>query len=149
MKDQNDSHRQFAELLWVEINKAILNSPEVRKSVQRLKSLGMLQHMSKYDLVLDIEKLIELAQKEENLRSESVEETSLEFSPEALRERQGGAMGEDQPSTQSECSPETLAHRKQRVDGKVLSVNEMRFQQYLESNFDETLWMKQTKIRWE
>ena len=150
MKDQNESHRQFAELLWVEINKAILSSKEVRKSVQRLKSLGMLQHISKYDLVLDIEKLIDLAQKEEeNLRSETIEKTALGLTPENLRERQDVAMEVDQPSPQSEYSPETPAQCKQRVDGKVLSTNEIRFQRYLESNFDETLWLKRIKIRWE
>ena len=65
MDNNHPSRRQLAEFLWIEINRAILKSQDVRNSIGRLDTLNLLQFTSKYDLVLDMAKLIELVQNEE------------------------------------------------------------------------------------
>jgi hypothetical protein len=60
------TQRQLAEALWIEIEKAILQSPGVRQSFKKLQASDPEGDPAQYNLSLDIKKLGELIQSEEN-----------------------------------------------------------------------------------
>ena len=47
--------KQLAECLWLEINKAIVNSKSVKDYLQFLEEEGMIDFLSKHDFILDWE----------------------------------------------------------------------------------------------
>ena len=51
--------KKLAEYLWTEINKAILKSPDVQFSIKKLQKLELLDYVSEFNLVLEVDKLIE------------------------------------------------------------------------------------------
>ena len=61
-----ETQRQLAEKLWIEIEKAILHSPGVRQSFKELRDFDPAGDPAKYNLSLDIGKLGELIQNDEN-----------------------------------------------------------------------------------
>ena len=64
MSLENDGKRKLAEYFWMEINKAILTSPEVKLSIKQLQVLGLLDYVSEYNLVLEVDRLIDKIVKE-------------------------------------------------------------------------------------
>ncbi len=60
-----ETKRKLAESLWLEIEHAILQSPGVRHSYKKLKAFDPKGDTAKYNLSLDIKKLGELIQSEE------------------------------------------------------------------------------------
>ena len=54
-----DEKKRLAEYLWTEINKAILKSPDVQFSIKKLQKLELLDYVSEFNLVLEVDKLIE------------------------------------------------------------------------------------------
>jgi hypothetical protein len=61
----SETKRKLAEALWLEIELAILQSPGVRHSYKKLKAFDPKGDPAKYNLSLDIKKLGELIQNEE------------------------------------------------------------------------------------
>ena len=59
MSSKNDGKKKLAEYLWIEINRAILTSPEVKLSIKQLQGLGLLEYVSEYNLVLEVDRLID------------------------------------------------------------------------------------------
>jgi len=59
------TQRKLAEALWMEIEKAILESPGVRHSYKKLLAFDPGGDSAKYNLSLDIKKLGELIQNDE------------------------------------------------------------------------------------
>ena len=64
MSLKNDGKKKLAEYFWMEINKAILTSPEVKLSIKQLQALGLLDYVSEYNLVLEVDRLIDKIVKE-------------------------------------------------------------------------------------
>ena len=64
MSSKNDEKKKLAEYLWIEINRAILTSPEVKLSIKQLQVLGLLEYISEYNLVLEVDRLIDKIVKE-------------------------------------------------------------------------------------
>ena len=96
----------------------------------KLRDADQLDAVKEFNLMLDVEKLIE------------------ETLPQGL-----DTKSENENKILSElatCDKETKPDPKKRnqfVDGKVLPPNELCFQEYLTSQVDENLWMKKTGIR--
>jgi hypothetical protein len=137
MANEEESKRKLVEFLWVEINRAIINSVEVKSCIKILKDLDLLDHIEDYNLVLDVKALIELIQKkdEKGVAIPAREEKDdLQASPAA------GSAKAEQKKQPTEGS-------SQKIDGKSLTENEVLFQKHLERNFDESLWMKKAGIR--
>ncbi len=136
---EKDQKKRLAEYLWTEINKAILKSPDVQISIKKLEKLKLIDYVSEFNLVLEVDKLIESILKK-NTSSETqtnsiLEELEIHADPEYDQE-------EDQtPDSATPLSP------LQRVDGKTLSENEILFEEYFNQRFDEKHWMKKVKIR--
>jgi hypothetical protein len=53
------SKKEMAEALWMEINRAILNSNRVRDCLVSMKEKDILDYLCEHDFLLDGEKLIE------------------------------------------------------------------------------------------
>jgi len=57
MKERNK--KELAEFLWLEINRAIINSNNVRNCLKILKQMDMLDFLCQHDYILDGKKLVE------------------------------------------------------------------------------------------
>lgn len=153
MSRREESKKRLVEFLWAEVNRAILRSPDVRSSVKSLQALDLLSYVSDYNLVLDVKTLVEMIVKDEegdalSSMEESAELGADEMVPKFLevpaeKRRTDDSAGEE---TFDE-SGAVLKPLGQRIDGQVLSENEIRFQERLQEEFDEENWMKQTGIR--
>ena len=152
MSSKNDGKKKLAEYLWTEINKAILTSPEVKLSIKQLQALGLLDYVSEYNLVLEVDRLInkivkeaddvtldELAQLKEDFMD--VEESGqIDFSH--------SQKASEKTILKEKTDSETLKTISMPwVDGKLLSGNEMLCEEYLSREFDEEQWLKRSKIR--
>ena len=139
MSGKKDKKKRLAEYLWTEINKAILKSPDVQFSIKKLDKLQLLDYVSEFNLVLEVDKLIEgiLKQEDEekNNTASILEELPMRNEGENDRE-ENEALG---------CSSNLSS--LQWVDGKTLSTNEILFEEYFNQRFDEKHWMKKAKIR--
>ena len=71
------TQRQLAETLWLEIEKAILLSTGVRQSFKKLQAYDPKGDPAKYNLSLDIKKLGELIQNDEESRQGFAVETQF------------------------------------------------------------------------
>ncbi|MDA0691411.1 MAG: hypothetical protein O3A78_13380 [Nitrospinae bacterium] len=135
MANEEESKRKLVEFLWVEINRAIINSVEVKSCIKILKDLELLDHIEDYNLVLDVKALIELIKKKDE-KDDAIpsREDKDDASPET-----GSAKAEQKKQPAKGSS--------QKIDGKSLTENEVLFQKHLERNFDESLWLKKVGIR--
>ena len=77
MKERNK--KELAEFLWLEINRAIINSNNVRNCLKILKQMDMLDFLCQHDYILDGKKLVEKLLDESTDLDES-EETVGDFS---------------------------------------------------------------------
>lgn len=57
MEERNK--KELAEFLWLEINRAIINSNSVRNCLKILKQMNMLDYLCQHDYILDGKKLVE------------------------------------------------------------------------------------------
>ncbi len=57
MNDQNK--KELAKFLWLEINRAILNSNNVRNCLKILRQMDLLEFLCQHDYILDGKKLVE------------------------------------------------------------------------------------------
>ena len=56
---QERRKQELAEFLWLEINRAILNSSSVRNCLKVLKKMDMLDFLCEHDYILDGKKLVD------------------------------------------------------------------------------------------
>jgi len=79
MKERNK--KELAEFLWLEINRAIINSNSVRNCLKILKQMDMLDFLCQHDYILDGKKLVEkLLDESQNLDiPEDMPEESMEI----------------------------------------------------------------------
>ncbi len=120
MENQNEARRKLVEHLWAEINKAIVSSSQVKIALMNIKELGFIEDVSEYNLVLDVNKLIDLM----------------------AMGREGPAGAAPRGNVQ-DAAPED----RQYIDGKPMTPNQVRFEEYARDRFDEGEWMKKSGIR--
>ena len=135
MTNEEESKRKLVEFLWVEINRAIIGSPEVKSCIKILKDLDLLEHVEDYNLVLDVQALIKLIKKDDKKGiMPSSEDIKVKKKPLDIRSKKADAAKQTQDPTQT-------------IDGKELTEKEILFQKHLERNFDESHWLKKAGIR--
>jgi len=122
MANHNESHIKMAELLWADINNAILRSAEVKASIRRMVEMNMLDYLAKYNLTIDMKRLVELTNREEQKQ---------EF------KKAVGKTARKQAAT------------SQRIDVVILTKNEILFRKFLVNQFDSKAWMKQQRINFQ
>ena len=156
---EKDKKKRLAEYLWTEINKAILKSPDVQFSIKKLEKLKLLDYVAEFNLVLEVDKLIESILKKgakKEAKSLDMEKLKTEF----LETKANSGYEETQLPDEVELealekktpniSPSIPTHPPaQWVDGKALSENEILFEEFLNLEFDEKNWMKEAKIRFD
>ena len=80
MSLKNDGKKKLAEYFWMEIIKAILTSPELKLSIKQLQALGLLDYVSEYNLVLEVDRLIDKIVKEtENVTLDKLSQLKKDF----------------------------------------------------------------------
>lgn len=135
MTNEEESKRKLVEFLWVEINRAIIGSPEVKSCIKILKDLDLLEHVEDYNLVLDVQALIKLIKKDDKKGiMPSSEDIKVKKKSLDIRSKKADAAKQTQDPTQT-------------IDGKELTENEVLFQKHLERNFDESHWLRKAGIR--
>lgn len=135
MTNEEESKRKLVEFLWVEINRAIIGSAEVKSCIKILKDLDLLDHVEDYNLVLDVQALIKLIQNDDKKKGmPSDQEINEKKQPSDIRPEKADSAEPPKDSVQT-------------IDGKQLSENEVLFQKHLERNFDESNWLKKAGIR--
>ena len=135
MTNEEESKRKLVEFLWVEINRAIIGSTEVKSCIKILSDLDLLDHVEDYNLVLDVEALIKLINNDDKKGvMPSREEIKEKKRASDIRPGKTDAAKQTQDSTQM-------------IDGKELTEHEILFQKHLERNFDEGHWLKKAGIR--
>ena len=146
MSIEKDKKKKFAENLWTEINRAILTSPEVKSSIKQLQTLGLLDYVSEYNLVLEVDRLIEKVVKEtDDVTNEELSQLKKDFL-EVEKTGQKDFLSDKQVKEKGD-SEKSDSNNIQWVDGKLLSDNEMLFEEYLCQEFDEEKWLKNSKLR--
>lgn len=145
---EKDKKKRLAEFLWTEINKAILKSPDVQTSIKKLEQLKLLDYVSEFNLVLEVDKLIENILKQDvsleakNSTPDKLKEVYLEAKTNSvLDELQNNAEPNNEQEEKETKTP------SQWVDGKALSDNEILFEEYVNNRFNEKHWLKKAKIR--
>ncbi len=156
---EKDKKKRLAEYLWTEINKAILKSPDVQFSVKKLEKLQLLDYVAEFNLVLEVDKLIEGILKkgaEKEAKSLDMEKLKKEFLETKTNSGYEETQLHEEPELEtlekklSAIPPSFSSHPPvQWVDGMALSENEILFEEYLNQGFDEKNWMKKAKIRFD
>ena len=147
MSWEKDQKKRLAEYLWTEINKAILKSPDVQFSIKNLEKLQLLDHVAEFNLVLEVDKLIEsILQKgvEKEAKSLDMENLKKEFLETKANSSYEETQLHDEPKLEilekklsNISSPFSSQSPTQWVDGKALSENEILFEEYLKQGFDK------------
>jgi hypothetical protein len=60
MSWEKGNKKRLAKYLWTEINQTILNSPGVQFSIKKLEKLQLLDYVAKFNLLLQVDKLIDI-----------------------------------------------------------------------------------------
>ena len=60
MSREKGNKKRLAKYLWTEINQKILNSPGVQLSIKKLEKLQLLDYVAKFNISLQVDKLIEI-----------------------------------------------------------------------------------------
>lgn len=145
MTNNEDFINELIQKLCAAINKAIVDSPEVRDVIQTFNQNNLISIAIDYNLILDTKSLIEYINKQRdgvNPRAAAAENkipaaqgsSSLEAGETAVLISSG------------EFSKKPLKDA-QFIDGKKLSENEMLFENYFRARFNEAEWLEKTGIR--
>ena len=128
---------RFFEKEYENLNDAILQSiagsKEVQNILARLKEEENLDHMAVLNLFLSLDELFEMISEKRN--------SSVAYKLEPV---------ESQRSQEEEKTinrPSSSERWKNKIDGKLLTLNETLFENYYQGKFDEKAWLKKARIR--
>jgi hypothetical protein len=158
MSRREESKKRLVEFLWAEINRAILKSSDVKSSVKSLQALDLVNYVSDYNLVLDVRTLVDMILKEEDGSLTSLDSSggifSEDMAPKFMEAPEDKRNSSAQNSNDSDDAPADGSlnffkkdENSQRIDGAILSGNEIKFQEHMQKGFDEDQWMRQVGIQ--
>ena len=128
---------RFFEKEYENLNDAILqaiaNSKEVQNILVRLREEENLDHMAVLNLFLSLDELFEMIS---DKRSSSV---AYKLEPVEPQQPQEEEKTIDRPSSSERW--------KNKIDGKLLTLNETLFENYCQGKFNEEAWLKKARIR--
>ena len=75
------------ELLWEDIEKALLQSPSVRLSLTNYQAMTQISGTLKNNIILNIDDLMEMVEEEEEAKEKTAPETNEDKSPEEVSRR--------------------------------------------------------------
>ena len=131
-----DSDRLF-EKEYENLNDAILQaitgSKEVQNILVRLKEEENFDHMAVLNLFLSLDELFEMISDKRN--------SSVAYKLEPVETQR---LQEEEKTIDRQSSSE---HWKNKIDGKLLTLNETLFENYCQGKFNEKAWLKKAHIR--
>ncbi|KMP11279.1 hypothetical protein UR09_03825 [Candidatus Nitromaritima sp. SCGC AAA799-A02] len=147
MSDINKSNQKLLQVLWEEINWAIINSKSVRSLIKQLHDMGAIDNIIEKEGYVSMKALVEeiLKQNENGTEKNSPEVGSDCFSGEPDTDPEEGNPRDNLIAIQNELLKEAEG-RAQWVDGKKLSRNEVRYLEFAADHFDEARWLKNAGI---
>lgn len=116
---QNDDREM--EALSKAIVEAILGSNDVQRALKKVESIELSSNNSIMVFVVKLDSLSEVKEKLEK-----------------------GTLREIKPPAKKKACKKT--EKKEVIDGKILSLNEEKFLNYLSQNFDQEIWLKRLKL---
>jgi hypothetical protein len=160
MNNQSNPNELLLEILMTEIETVILNSEKIQSRFKQISNMGILKSIAHQNFGANLGDLAEAILKGvENKDSfpqlqqgqNSSETNSTSESRESLQQSSSeeGASCQGNPCQNENIHEEIESENNcplQQVDGKKLSPQEIRFQEYLEKNFNEDLWLEKAKI---
>jgi hypothetical protein len=114
------------------ILKAILLSKDVQDILRRFKKQGQMNDKAVLNLFLSLEELYQM------INENSSDANTYKLEPEAASPSVENSIEEDKKLATKEGTI---------IDGKLLTSNEVLFEEFFQGNFDETDWMKKARIR--
>lgn len=150
MHNRDKSNKKLVELLWIEINRAIIDSSHVRETLSNLKKLNMLDDIKEYNLVLDINKLIEMTSMAANDNNDNNKDMENAVYREVVDYNDNPDLVELKDQTefpQEAITSEDRRKPRQYIDGKPMSENQILFQEYQSQGFDEEAFLKKSRVR--
>jgi len=131
-----DSDRLF-EKEYENLNDAILQaitgSKEVQNILVRLKEEESFDHMAVLNLFLSLDELFEMISDKNN--------SSVAYKMEPVEPEQS------QEEEKTIDRPSSSERWKNKIDGKMLTLNETLFESYCQGKFNEKAWLNKARIR--
>ena len=131
-----DSDR-FLEKEYENLNNAILQaiagSKEVRNVLIRLREEESFDHMTVLNLFLSLDELFEMISYKNN--------SSVAYKLEPVESQR---LREEEKTIDRPSSSERW---KNKIDGKLLTLNETLFENYCQGKFNEKTWLKKARVR--
>jgi len=131
-----DSDRLF-EKEYENLNDAILQaitgSKEVQNILVRLKEEENFDHMAVLNLFLSLDELFEMISDKNN--------SSVAYKMEPVEPEQS------QEEEKTIDRPSSSERWKNKIDGKMLTLNETLFESYCQGKFNEKAWLRKARIR--
>ena len=115
------------------ILQAIAGSKEVQNILARLKEEENLDHMAVLNLFLSLDELFEMISDKKN------SPVAYKLEPVESQQTQEEEKTIDRSSS-SKCW-------KNKIDGKLLTLNEALFENYCQGKFNEKAWLKKARIQ--
>lgn len=154
MPNNDESNKKMVEYLWVEINRAILSSPDVKATLANLRDLGLLEEISLYNMVVDVNKMVEMMlDRPGNTDALITPRKGTDISPkhqepdESFSKENPFFPESEEESKSGKRETGAVRHTRQCIDGRPLSTNQINFQEYQAQKFDMTAWMKKARVR--
>ena len=129
---------KFYEKEYENLNDAILQaiagSKEVQNILARLREKENLDHMAVLNLFLSLDELFEMIS---DKRNNSVAYKLEPVEPQRSQEEEKNI----------DRSPPSSELWKNKIDGKLLTLNESLFENYCQGKFNEKAWLKKARIQ--
>ena len=151
MDKNTNSNDLFLELLVAEVEEAVLRSEKVQARFAQISKMGILKDITHQTVGVNLGDLAKFfdgmdikdsyPQPEQNENNSELAKPSQEAPSIDEHESLGENVGEQIIYGQDESSC-----LSQQIDGRKLSPNEIKFQEYIENNFDEESWLKMKRL---
>ena len=115
------------------ILQAIAGSKEVQNILTRLREKENLDHMAVLNLFLSLDELFEMISDKNN------SSVAYKMDPVEPEQSQKEEKTIDRPSSSERW--------KNKIDGKMLTLNETLFESYCQGKFNEKAWLRKARIR--
>lgn len=158
MNNESNSNDLLLEILTSEIEMAILNSEKIQSRFRQISNAGILEKIAHQtfcanlgDLAKAILEGVDIKDSLPNDQQEQIssENNSISESQKLLQQSTDDSASQDKPY-QNEITygeiKEKSHYLNQQIDGRKLSLQEIKFQEYLEEQFNEDTWLAKEKI---
>ena len=154
MGKKANANNLFLEILVSELGEAVLGSKKIQARFRQICKMGILKDIAHQTVGFNLGDLAkEIIDDMETQRSFLQPEQSENVSEPEKPSPQNSNIDDhecpgDQGREQRISEENVVKNFVQQVDGRKLSPNEIKFQEYLEKDFDEETWLKEARIEY-